>query len=291
MSKKMNPEKRMLKIIVDGSADMPEGWTETYRLNVLPMPIQFGETTYYQGEDIDSELFYALVESQDQHPKTAAPSPFKIKAFVEKISEMGETVLSINVSSKMSSTFKMVQNAAQELADRIQLVPFDSHAGSAVLAFMAREARRLADAGETIESILEKLSRMRDQIMVVLTLNSLDFAHRSGRVNALKAALSSFLKIKPVVSLKEGLMEMSEMVRTRKKSLERIVSKVVERFGSQRIRVAIVHARDQETAELLQKMLDSAANIIETVYTELSISVAANLGPKTVGVVAMPEDI
>jgi fatty acid-binding protein DegV len=55
--------------------------------------------------------------------------------------------------------------------------------------------------------------------------------------------------------------------------------------------VAIVHARDQETAELLQKMLDSAANIIETVYTELSISVAANLGPKTVGVVAMPEDI
>ncbi len=285
----MNPKKSLLKIIVDGSADMPDGWVEKFQLNVLPMPIQFGEKTYYQGEDIDTERFYSLVKKSEHHPKTAAPSPFRIRNFVEQISKIGEIVLSINVSSQMSSTFKMVQSAAQDLSDQIQLIPFDSKAGSAVLAFMAREARLMADSGESIDRILDKLAQLRDHVLVVLTLDSLDYAHRSGRVNALQAALSSFLKIKPVVTLKEGLMEMSEMVRTRKKSLERIVSKVVERFGSQKIRVAIVHAQDQETAEVLNEMLASAVNIIETVFTELSISVAANLGPKTVGVVAIPE--
>jgi DegV family protein with EDD domain len=281
----------MLKILVDASADMPEGWAESFQFQILPMPIQIGGKTYYQGVDIDPDTFYELVQDKTNAPKTAAPSPFWIKDFIEKIGEMGETVLSINVSSQMSSTYNMVKTAARELKGKINLVPFDSLAGSAVLAFMAREARLLESAGESLERIIEKLTRMREEVSVVLTLDSLTFARRSGRVNALQAALTSFLKIKPIVTLKEGLMEMSEMVRTRKKSLERIVNKVVERFGSQKIRVAIVHARDEETALKLKEMLESATNMVETVLTELSISVAANLGPKTVGIVALPDEI
>ena len=281
----------MLKIIVDGSADMPEGWAEKYHFEIVPIPIQMGDKTYYQGVDINPEKFYALVQDENQTPKTAAPSPSRIKELIEEVSNVGDTVLSINVSGKMSATVRMVQQAAEELKDKINVITFDSGAGSAVLALMAREARLLDNAGETIDQILEKLNAIREKVMVVLTLDSLDFAYRSGRVGKLKSALTSFLKIKPIVSLKEGLLSVSDMVRTRQKSLERIIAKIQAQFGDEAIKVAIVHSQDQHTANILKDMITDAVNVTEAIYTELSISVAANLGPKTVGIVALPEKL
>lgn len=281
----------MLKIIVDGSADMPEGWAEKYQFTIVPIPIQIGDKTYYQGVDINADQFYELVKNPENQPKTAAPSPSMIKELIEQICDTGDTVLSINVSGKMSATFNMVQKAAEELKNKIDVIPFDSNAGSAVLALMAREARLCESAGDSVEEILEVLSRIKERVMVVLTLESLEFAHRSGRVGKLKAALSSFLKIKPIITLKEGMLDVTDMVRTRSKSLQLIVEKVKEQYGDEAIKVAIVHSQDQITAEVLKEMVEDVMNTTETVFTELSISVAANLGPKTVGIVAMPDKI
>lgn len=281
----------MLRIIVDGSADMPEGWAEAHKFSILPMPIQIGDTTYYQGVDITPDLFYDLVGVQGKKPQTAAPSPSRISAFIESVSEVGDTVLSINVSGKMSATVAMVQEAASALKEKINVTVFDSGAGSAALALMAREARRRDQAGESLENIIDGLEKMRSKVIVLLTLDSLEFAYRSGRVGALKTALTSFLKIKPIVSLKEGMLNVSEMVRTRNKSLERIVANVKDHFGSIAIKVAIVHSQDRQTAELLKDAIEKALNTTETIITDLSISVAANLGPGTVGIVALPEEI
>ena len=281
----------MLRILVDGSADMPDGWAQMYQLDILPMPIQIGEKTYYQGEDITTEQFYQLIEDGESHPKSAAPSPYRVKDFIEKICDIGDSVLSLNVSGKMSSTITMVQYAANELKEKIDVYTFDSGAGSAVLAFMAREARLKERAGETIEEIQSALEAMREKVLVVLTLDNLDFAYRSGRVGALTAVLTSLLKIKPIVSLQDGLLEVSDKVRTRTKSLESLISKVKEKYGSEPIKVAIVHSQDSETANQLKEMVDKTLNAVETIFTELSISVAANLGPKTVGIVALPDEV
>ena len=283
----------MIKIIVDGSADMPVGWAEKFQFDILPMPIQIGGTTYYQGEDITPTMFYEILskQSDQSHPQTAAPSPSRIAAFIERVTELGDTVLSINVSGKMSSTVTMVEHAAQQLRDKVRVITFDSGAGSAVLALMAREARLKEAAGASLEEILDVLKRIRDQVLVVLTLDNLEFAKRSGRVSALKAAVTSLLKIKPIISLQQGSLEMSGVVRTRNKALEQLVSRVKTRFGSQPIRVAVVHSQDPETAEQLKVMLEKSITAVETVFTELSISVAANLGPGTVGIVAIPEKV
>jgi len=281
----------LLRIIVDGSADMPVGWPEKYQFEILPMPIQIGNKTYYQGEDITPELFYELMQDKDVHPQTAAPSPDRIKNYIEKVCEAGDTILSINVSGKMSATVSMVQKAANQLKEKFAMTVFDSQAGSAVLAMMAREARLLDNNGTTLTEILEILNKMREKVLVVLTVGSLEFAYRSGRVGAIKTALSSFLKIKPIVTLHSGVLSVSEMVRTRSKSLNQLVSKVRDQFGSQKIKVAIVHSQDQETAEALKVMIDEVLNTTETIFTELSITVAANLGPKTVGIVALPDKL
>jgi DegV family protein with EDD domain len=281
----------VLKIIVDGSADMPVGWPEKYQFDILPIPIQIGENTYFEGEDLSANKFYELVQDKSNHPKTAAPSPSRIVAFFERVCDIGDTLLSINVSGKMSSTISMIQQAAHDLKDKMNIITFDSGAGSAVLALMAREARMRDQAGETIDKIIAALEKIRNKVMVIMTLNTLDFAHRSGRVGAIQTAITSLLNIKPIVSLQEGKLSVSEMVRTRKKSIERLIHRVQEQFGSQRIKIAIVHSQDQETAIKVGEMVEGVLNAAEIVFTELSISVAANLGPKTVGIVAYPEEV
>ncbi len=281
----------MFRILVDGSADMPEGWAEDYQLNILPMPIQIGNKTYYQGEDLTPTLFYKLTEGEENHPQSAAPSPARIQDFIEKVFDVGDTVLSLNVSGKMSSTISMVRHAANALKEKIQVISFDSYAGSAALAFMAREARLREQAGQTIEEILAALSEIRDKVMIVLTVDDLEYAHRSGRVSLLTKALTSLLDIKPIIKLQEGALNMASVTRTRKKSLDRLVSLVKDRFDGIKIKVAVVHSQDWESAEILKNKVEKALNCSEIIFTELSISVAANLGPKTVGLVALPDKI
>jgi DegV family protein with EDD domain len=127
--------------------------------------------------------------------------------------------------------------------------------------------------------------------MVVMTLDNLEFARRSGRVGAIQAALTSLLNIKPIIAVQEGAMNMTELVRTRRKSLEKLVSKIKDKFGDEEIKVAVVHSQDQETAKLLKEMIQKTLNTVEIVTTDLSISVAANLGPKTVGIVVIPSKL
>ena len=281
----------MLRILVDGSADMPEDWAETYQLHILPMPIQIGNKTYYQGEDLTQDLFYELTEAADSHPQSAAPSPARIQAYIEKVSEKGDTVLSLTVSGKMSSTITMVQHAAHALKEKISVIPFDSQAGSAALGFLAREARLREQAGQTIDEILAALSELRDKVMIVLTVDNLEYAHRSGRVSLLKKALTSLLDIKPIITLQEGLLNVASVARTRKKSMERLVSLVKERFEGIKVKVAVVHSKDRESAEILKTMVANALSCSEIILMELSLTVAANLGPKTIGLVAIPDKL
>ena len=281
----------MLKIVTDGGADMPDGWEKEFDIHILPLSVRFGERTYTQGVDLGPENFYALVRENHIIPRTSLPSPQQVIDFYRNIARRGDEILSIHVASKMSGTFATIQLAARDLIGELDIFPFDSGAGSAVLGLMCREARLRARTGESVQDILKQLEAIRQRLTVIFTVDNLEFARLSGRVNALQNALSSMLKIKPIIMLRDGLLQAGEKVRTRQKALDRILVCVRERVGSQRITMAVVHAADPETAQLLVEKARRMFNIKELVVTELSLPVAAHLGPGTIGIVAIPEEV
>jgi DegV family protein with EDD domain len=210
----------MLKIVTDGGADFPGQWQDLYEIFVIPLRIQFGDRTFVQGQDIGPENFYQLVREYRMIPKTSLPSPGQIVDFYKKIAQKGDTILSVHLGSKLSGTFSAVSLAASELIGDMKVIPFDSGAGSAILAMMCREARLLDQAGFSINDILARLAVIREKLVVVFTLDTLEFARMNGRVNALQSAISSALRIKPIVILRDGLLQMAEKVRTRQKAIE-----------------------------------------------------------------------
>jgi DegV family protein with EDD domain len=278
----------MIRIVTDGAADMPAGWEKEYDIQVIPINILFGEKTYLQGVDLGNEDFYRLVEESGKIPKTSQPSPFQFKKFYESVANAGDTILSLHVTSKLSGTFESAMTASRELGDKYNIVPFDSGAGSAALGMMCREARLMERAGAATQQIIERMYRIRHEVQIVLTVDKLDYARMSGRVGTLQAALASALNVKPIIVLQEGLLDVAEQVRTRSKALDRVLAILQSRFAKEKVNVAAVHARDLPSAQDLFERARIIFNTKELILTELSIAVAANLGPGTVGLIIYP---
>jgi DegV family protein with EDD domain len=278
----------MLKIVTDGGADFPDQWQELYNIYMIPLRVQFGERTYIQGLDIGPENFYQLVRDYKVIPKTSLPSPGQIMDFYRSIAKRGDEVLSVHLGSKLSGTFSTVQLAAKELIGEIQVYPFDSGAGSAALAMMCREARLLDQAGSSINDILKKLEIIRERLRVVFTLDTLEFARMNGRVNAMQSVISSALRIKPIVILRDGLLQMADKVRTRQRAIEKIIDYARSQIGIKSVNIAVVHAADPQMAQWLMEKVRQVFNCHEVITTELSIPVAANLGPGAVGIIMYP---
>jgi len=280
----------MLRIITDGAADMPPAWEKEFDLQIIPINIQFGEKTFLQYEDIDNEGFYKLVDETKKIPKTAQPSPHQFVEFFEKVAKVGDTIISIHVTSKLSGTFDSAVAAAREVAGKFKIFPIDSFGGSAGIGFMCREARLMDRAGKGAEEIVRRIELIRERIGIFLTLDTLDYARMSGRVGTLQAALASILNVKPLVVLKNGMLDMTEKVRTRRAALERTIEMAREKYSNQPLHIAVVHARDPQSGRALMEMVKDKFNVKDLIMTDLSISVAANLGPGTVGLVLYPAD-
>lgn len=281
----------MLRVVTDASVDMPDGWEEKYQIEILPLNVRFGDETFTSEQITDSDTFYRMVQEKRIAPRTSLPSPGQIIDFYRKIANQGDTILSLHIASKMSGTFAAVQSAIRELANEFTIFPFDSGAGSAALGFMCRQARLLATAGVAPSSILANLETMKSRLILIFTLNTLEYAHLSGRISRLQAAVTSVLRIKPIVILRDGLLQMAEKVRTRQTSLDRVIQIAKNSVQDTLVDIAIVHANDIKTAQSLVDQARKTFNIREIILTELSIPVAANLGPGTIGVVAVPVEM
>lgn len=280
----------MLKIVMDTAGDLPEGWQKEFEIDLIPINIIHQGKTYLQGVNLSYEDFYQLVENTNVLPSTSQPTPYQFFEFYQKIASPEDTVLSIHITERLSGTMDSAKQAAQELSGKLNIIPFDSASGTICMGMMAKEARQMDRAGKTIEEILKRLTFIREKMELVFTLDTLRFAQLSGRVKHLQAALASMLKVKPIIELKNGIIEMGEKVRSRSKSIELVLEKMKQKFSDRQIIAGIVHARDHQAGLDLLKMATSELNCKEAIFGELSISLAAHFGPGSIGIAAYPTE-
>jgi DegV family protein with EDD domain len=278
----------MLRIVMDTAGDMAEGWQEEFQIDVIPINIIHKGKTYLQGVELGNNDFYKLVKSSSVLPSTSQPTPYQFVEFYRKIAKPGDTILSIHVTEKLSGTMSSAIQATEELKNEIHIIPFDSAAGTISMGMMAKEAREMDRDGVSLDKIIKRLEFIRSNTMLIFTLDTLKFASMSGRVKHLQASVAALLNVKPIIELKDGIVIMSEKVRSRAKSIDRLLEKIKQKFGNRRIIAGVVHAQDKKAGlEVLQRLI-AENNCSLAVLAELSIALAANFGPGTLGIVAYP---
>jgi DegV family protein with EDD domain len=282
----------MLRIVTDGAVDMPFEWFQEYEINRIPINVHFGEEkTYLQDVELSLGDFYKLVDGKSlPHPKTSQPSPHQFVEYYKKVAQPGDIILSIHITSKLSGTYASAVAAAEEVKGTFNVIPVDTLNGSMGTGFMCRTARQMERAGKTTDEIVRFIENIRNRTQIILTLETLEYARRSGRVGTLSAALASVLNVKPIALLKDGVVDMVDRVRTRKAALERVLDMAKQTYGDQSVYLAVVHARDAASGQALLDEAKKRFNIKESFLTDLSISLAINFGPGTVGVVLYPAE-
>lgn len=282
----------MLRIVTDGAVDLPTEWYKEYDIHRIPINVHFGEEkTFVQDVELDQDGFYKLVDSKSlPHPKTSQPSPHQFAEFYKKIAQPGDTILSIHITSKLSGTYASSVAAAEELKGTYTVVPVDTLCGTMGTAFMCRSARQMERAGKSVDEIKKFIEDIRSKTHVILTLETLEYAKRSGRVGTLSAALASVLNVKPIAMLKDGIVDMVDRVRTRKGAVDRVLDLAKENVGDSPVHIGVVHARDEASAKSLLEEAKKRFNVKESFLTDLSISLVINFGPGTVGLVLYPAE-
>lgn len=280
----------MLKIVTDGAADIPQGWEKEFDIHVVPINIHFGEKTFLQNVDMNLDDFYKEVSTNKTFPKTSQPSPHQFVEFYKTIAQKGDTILSIHVTSKLSGTYASCVTAAEELKDTFNIIPVDTLNGSMSIGFLCRDARKMERAGKSVDEIVKFLEATRTKAHVILTLETLEYARRSGRVGTLSAAMASLLNVKPIARLQDGLVNMVDKVRTRKVAIEKVLELGKETFGDSPVHLGVVHANDEASGKALLEEAKARFNVRDAVMTDLSISLAINFGPGTVGLVLYPAE-
>ncbi len=281
----------MLRIVTDSAGDLPVEWIKKYQIDIIPINVHMGDKVFLENVDISIDQFYSWVKKTGRIPKTSQPSPHRVIELYRKIVQSGDVILSIHLTGKLSGTYESAVLAAQELENEpYQIIPFDTLSGSGIQGYMCREAREMDRQGAGIGQIINRLEQIRDHSEIILTLDTLEFAQKSGRVKRLESVLASVLNIKPIVTLKEGTLAAVDKVRTRKAALAYILQEMADRMGEKVINAAIIHAHDLNTALEISERVKNILNVKDMFIEELSIALTANLGPGTIGIVAYPVD-
>jgi DegV family protein with EDD domain len=278
----------MIRIATDSATDLPAEFLTEYGVSVVPINIQFGTETYEDGVDLDRATFYRKIEELKILPTTSQPS---VGQFVERykalIAEGATDIISIHVTAKLSGTLRSAKLAKEMLRDQVRIHTFDSACGSAGIGFMVLEAARMVQANEPVATIMARLETIRQRMTLVLTLEDLRFAQMSGRVGRLQSSLSALLNIKPLILLEDGVIDVVEKVRSRRKAIQRMLEMMAERVGTtEPVNLAIVHADVLEESQQLLEQAKGWFNCQETFVENLTTTLLVHFGPGTLAVVA-----
>jgi DegV family protein with EDD domain len=273
-----------LRIVTDSSADIPAGQASALGISVLPLFIHVGSQSYRDDVDLSRAEFYRRLPEFTPAPKTAAPGPEVLQAMYERLVDEGATeILSMHVSARLSSMLDTAWLAARAV-HRVEVTVFDAGQLSLGTGFAVLAAARAAASGRTLAQVIRIMEDQLARTYVFAALDTFTYLRRSGRVNAVIAALGGMLQIKPLMKLHAGIPS-AERVRTQAGAVQRLVRLLKEQIPLEQ--VAIVHSGAPDRAAAL---LDQVRDLLpegEVPVVELSPVIGVHTGPGVVGFVCV----
>ncbi len=191
----------MIRIITDSASDFELSEAEKLNVTVLPMQIQFGNTSFLDRYEISANTFYQKLIETDALPSTSQINPYTFEEEYQKINSAGDSAVVILVGSDLSGTY---QNAVLAAADYDNIYVIDSKNVTVGEQCLVRLAVQLRDAGTGASEIADILIQKRDKVTILALLNTLEYLKKGGRISAAAAAVGNLLVIKPVITLQDG---------------------------------------------------------------------------------------
>lgn len=278
-----------IAIVTDSTSDIPPNLAHEFGVSVVPLSVIFGEEAYKEGVDITPDLFYERLQSSKELPTTSAPSVGDFLQTYREALKTTDEIVSIHLSSKLSATYDAACQAAAQLADEgAKIDVFDSQSISVGMMFLAVAASKASREGASLEEIRKLIDNMTPRLRIYIVLDTLEYVRRGGRIGRARAFLGTLMRVKPLLSIKDGEVHPEERVRTRRHALDRIFQLATSYPSIEQIGVA--YSTNAEEADAMKRRLEGAIEGAKVPVMRLGPVIGVHGGPGVLGIGVLEGD-
>jgi DegV family protein with EDD domain len=269
-------------IVIDSTADFPEGPERFPNWRVVPLYVNFGDMSYRDYVDLGPEAFYGRLTGAAQPPRTSQPTPGDFLAVYEELAGY-ERILSLQLSSRLSGTSASAETAAEAVGSAVRVI--DTCTVSAAVAILALAVQRRLEQGTTDEEIDALVARYGATHGLLFTVDTLEFLARGGRIGRAAAFAGTLLHVKPILGLEGGEVVPLKRVRGSQKALDELRDLfVAATVDTPSLRVGLAHAAAPERVAILERLVREARPQAQVeIVTSLGAVVGTHAGPGTLG--------
>ena len=269
-------------IVVDSTADFPQAPQRYENWRMVPLYVRFGDESFRDYVELGPAEFYERLAASPVTPTTSQPTPGDFADSYRQLGEYGR-VYSLHIAGTLSGTVESARAAASELGDRIRVV--DTETASAAVAMLGLAIQRRLEGGTTDDEVAALIERHRHEATLIFTLDTLDYLQRGGRIGRAAAWAGQLLKVKPILTIRDGEVVPLKRVRGNQRAFQEFVDEFEAgtRDGPG-LRAAIAHADAPERAEALKQLVRRTRPEAQLeLVTSLGPVVGTHAGPGTVG--------
>lgn len=280
-------------IITDSATDMPASVIQEFGLHVIPTPVVINEEDYFDGKTILPEKFYDILRS-GVDVKTYHINQHMFYENFRPYAESGEEVVYFCFSTGIAGTYNAANLAREQLLEEFpgfELEIMDSKCASLGFGLGVYYALLMQRQGATKEEVLEAARFHFDHMEHMITVSTLEYLYKGGRLSRTAALAGGILDLKPIIEVTdEGALAAIEKVRGRKKALRRAVSLVGERGGNLAGQIiGIAHGDCLDEALEVKQMLEEQYGCQRFLINYVGCAIGAHTGPGIIGIVFLNE--
>lgn len=268
-----------ITIVTDSTSYFTKAEAERKKIEVVPLSVTLDEITQKEGFPGEYSEYFERLKSSKHFPTTSQPSTGDFVQVYEKALNQGNEVLAIVISSKISGTYNSASVAAKIVSpDKITVV--DSLSSAANLKWMADIAAKMAENDAERTEIVAEIERIKKGSGIHLTVDTLEYLRKGGRLSSAQAILGTMLNIRPVISLIDG-----ELCATGKaRGLNNACHMIADKIRLQPRHIAICHIFNDEAASKMKTELIGRWPNVDITIEEIGPVIGSHLGPGAIGV-------
>jgi DegV family protein with EDD domain len=211
-----------VRIVTDSVADLSPQVVEELGISVVPLSVRFGEEVYRDGIDLTADQFYQKLQASKLFPVTSVPAPAAFADAYDKLAQEADGILAIIVSARLSATCEVALQSIGLMKRKCQVEVVDSQWATMAEGFIVMEAAKAAKTGAGLDEVIEVARKTIPRVAFLAVFDTLEYLRRGGRIGRAQALLGSMLRINPIITLKDGVVEPAGRTRSRAKAIDQL---------------------------------------------------------------------
>ena len=284
---------RKVAIIADSISCLTKEMVKEYGITVLPLNFFFDGKLYRDWIDVTPSEAYELFLKDPESFKTSSVSPGECLEAYRQVGQQAQSILCITLSGKMSAVYSAALDAKEQVRPELPQTPIevmDSQTVAIAEGLIALAAARAAAEGKDLAQVVKAAEEVRDKVTVLFFLDTIRHVYRSGRIPKIASQAGSVLNIKPILTMRSGILHFVGLARSKRGGTERLLKMIKDKVGQRPIHAAVTHAYAPEEAESLEEQLAAEFNCTELWLSEFSPLMGYACGTGTLGIAFYPDD-